>query len=81
VIAVDTPLMGQVDLLKLEEKLGVWEKVNLPIELLNQNLARMTKEHIDSAKLAKIFFKEHPEIWHGWVSEAAAKKFRQRCNL
>lgn len=104
-IAVDTPLMGQVDLLKLEEKLGVdkkisiqvglsstfhdqapelvtvLEKVNLPIELLNQNLARMTKEHIDSAKLAKIFFKEHPEIWHGWVSEAAAKKFRQRCNL
>ncbi len=93
-----TPLMGQVDLLKLEEKPGVdkkisiqvglsknfheqapelvavLEKVNLPIDLLNQNLARMTKEHIDSPKLAKIFFKEHPEIWHGWVSEAAAKK-------
>jgi glycine betaine/proline transport system substrate-binding protein len=34
----------------------------------------MTKEHIDSPKLAKIFFKEHPEIWHTWVSEAAAKK-------
>lgn len=93
-----TPLMGQVDLVKLEEKPGVdkkisiqvglskafheqapelvavLEKVNLPIDLLNQNLARMTKEHIDSPKLAKIFFKEHPEIWHGWVSEAAAKK-------
>jgi glycine betaine/proline transport system substrate-binding protein len=66
-----TPLMGQVDLVKLE---GVLEKVNLPIDLLNQNLARMTKEHIDSPKLARIFFKEHPEIWHTWVSEAAAKK-------
>ena len=95
-----TPLMGQVDLVKLEEKPGidkkisiqvglskvfheqapelvsVLEKVNLPIDLLNQNLARMTKEHIDSAKLAKIFFKEHPEIWHGWVSEAAAQKIQ-----
>lgn len=93
-----TPLMGQVDLVKLEEKPGVdkkisikvglssifheqapelvtvLEKVNLPIDLLNQNLARMTKEHIDSPKLARIFFKEHPEIWHTWVSEAAAKK-------
>lgn len=26
----------------------VLEKVNLPIDLLNQNLALMTKEHIDS---------------------------------
>ncbi|CAI8917428.1 glycine betaine/proline transport system substrate-binding protein [Pseudomonas zeae] len=93
-----TPLMGQVDLVKLQEKPGVdkkisiqvglssafheqapelvavLEKVNLPIDLLNQNLARMTKEHIDSPKLAKIFFKEHPEIWHNWVSEAVAKK-------
>nr|WP_283099820.1 ABC transporter substrate-binding protein [Pseudomonas sp. MWU12-2037] len=93
-----TPLMGQVDLVKLEEKSGVdkkisiqvglskafhdqapelvavLEKVNLPIDLLNLNLARMTKEHIDSPKLAKIFFKEHPEIWQAWVSADAAKK-------
>jgi glycine betaine/proline transport system substrate-binding protein len=93
-----TPLMGQVDLLKLQEKPGVdkkisiqvglssvfhqqapelvavVEKVNLPIDLLNQNLARMSKEHIDSAKLARMFFKEHPEIWHTWVSDVAAKK-------
>lgn len=93
-----TPLMGQVDLIKLEEKPGVdkkisiqvglskafheqapelvavLEKVNLPIDLLNQNLARMTREHIDSPKLAKLFLQQHPEIWHGWVSEAAAKK-------
>ncbi|WP_137886314.1 ABC transporter substrate-binding protein [Pseudomonas sp. 2FE] len=93
-----TPLMGQVDLVKLEEKPGVdkritikvglskvfheqapelvavLEKVNLPIDLLNQNLARMAKERIDSPKLAKVFLKEHPEVWHAWVSEDAAKK-------
>ncbi|MGH8434552.1 MAG: ABC transporter substrate-binding protein [Pseudomonas sp.] len=93
-----TPLMGQVDLVKLDEKPGVdksitiqvglskdfheqapelvavLEKVNLPIDLLNQNLARMAKERIDSPKLAKVFLKEHPEVWHAWVSADAAKK-------
>jgi glycine betaine/proline transport system substrate-binding protein len=93
-----TPLMGQVDLIKLDEKPGVdksvtikvglskvfyeqapelrsvFEKVNLPIDLLNQNLARMSKERIESPKLAKIFLKEHPEVWHAWVSEDAARK-------
>ncbi|PYD28038.1 ABC transporter substrate-binding protein [Pseudomonas syringae] len=93
-----TPLMGQVDLVRLEEKAGVnktidikvgvskvfhdeapelvaiLEKVNLPIDLLNQNLGRMAKERIESPKLAKIFLKEHPEVWHKWVSEDAAKK-------
>lgn len=93
-----TPLMGQVDLVKLDEKPGVdktitiqvglskafheqapelvavLEKVNLPIDLLNQNLARMAKERIDSPELARLFLKEHPEIWRAWVSEEAAKK-------
>ncbi|MCU9947215.1 ABC transporter substrate-binding protein [Pseudomonas sp. PDM13] len=93
-----TPLMGQADLVKLDEKPGVdkrvtiqvglskvfhdeapelvemLKKVNLPIDLLNQNLARMAKEKIASDKLAKAFLKEHPEVWHAWVSEDAAKK-------
>ncbi|MBC9249344.1 histidine ABC transporter substrate-binding protein [Pseudomonas alcaligenes] len=93
-----TPLMGQTDLVKLEEKAGVnkdvtiqvglskafheeapelvavLEKVNLPIDLLNQSLARMAKEKLSSDKLAKLFLKEHPEVWHAWVAEDAAKK-------
>jgi len=93
-----TPLMGQVDLVKLEEKpgvdktvsikvglsktfheeapelVGVLEKVNIPIDLLNQNLGRMTKDRIESPKLARIFLKEHPEVWQAWVSDEAAKK-------
>jgi glycine betaine/proline transport system substrate-binding protein len=93
-----TPLMGQADLVKLEEKPGVdknvtiqvglsktfhdeapelvavLNKVNVPIDLLNQNLAKMAKEKMDSADLAKLFLKEHPEVWHAWVSEDAAKK-------
>ena len=56
------------------ELVAVLEKVNIPIDLLNQNLARMTKERIESPKLARIFLKEHPEVWHAWVSEAVAKK-------
>ncbi len=93
-----TPLMGQADLVKLEEQAGVdksvtiqvglsrtfhdeapelvavLEKVNLPIDLLNQNLAKMAKEKMDSAALAKAFLKEHPDLWRAWVSEDAAKK-------
>ena len=93
-----TPLLGSVDLVKLDEKPGVdkhvdikvgvsktfseqapelvavLEKVNLPIDLLNQNLARMTRERIESPKLARMFLKEHPEVWHAWVDEDAAKK-------
>ncbi|BAN51038.1 ABC transporter substrate-binding protein [Metapseudomonas resinovorans] len=93
-----TPLMGQADLVKLEEKPGVdksvtiqvglsktfhdeapelvdvLKKVNLPIDLLNQNLAKMAKEKLDSADLAQAFLKEHPEVWHAWVSADAAKK-------
>jgi len=95
-----TPLLGQVDVVKLAEKPGVdktisikvglskafhegapellpvFEKVNLPIDLLNQNLARMSRERIESPKLARLFLKEHPEVWKPWVSEAAAVKIQ-----
>ncbi|MEX3173578.1 ABC transporter substrate-binding protein [Serratia quinivorans] len=94
-----TPIMGQLDLVKLEEpgvdknihiKVGissvfnqqapelvqVLSKVNLPLDLINQNLARMSKERISSEKLALEFFKQHPEIWKQWVSEDAAKKIQ-----
>lgn len=44
--------------------------------MLNQNLARMTQERIESLKLARIILKEHPEAWHAWIDEAAAKKIK-----
>lgn len=50
------------------------EKVNLPAELLNSDLARMAKDRIDAARLAREFLKEHPEVWHAWVDEDTAKK-------
>lgn len=56
------------------ELVAVLQKVNLPIDLLNQNLAKMAKEKLPSDKLAALFLKEHPEVWHTWVSEEAAKK-------
>lgn len=49
------------------ELVAVLENVNLSIDLLNPNLARMTKEHIDSPMLARIFFEEHPEPRHGRI--------------
>jgi glycine betaine/proline transport system substrate-binding protein len=34
----------------------------------------MAKERIDSPELAKLFLKQHPDVWRAWVSEEAAKK-------
>lgn len=56
------------------ELVAVLEKVNLPIDLLNANLARMAKERIDAARLAREFLEKHPEVWHAWVDADAAKK-------
>ena len=44
------------------ELVAVLEKVNLPAELLNSDLARMAKDRIDAARLAREFLKEHPEL-------------------
>jgi len=68
-VGLSTPFHEQAP-----ELVAVLEKVNIPIDVLNQNLARMTKERIESPKLARIFLKEHPELWRAWVDEAAAKK-------
>ncbi|NQD92972.1 ABC transporter substrate-binding protein [Pseudomonas sp. CrR25] len=56
------------------ELVAVLEKVNLPIDLLNQNLATMAEEKLDSAELAKRFLKQHPDIWRAWVGAEAAQK-------
>lgn len=92
-----TPLLGQVDVIKLEEPgvnkdvtiqvglsktfseqapelVSVLEKVNLPIDMLNQSLAKMAKEKMSSEALAKEILKEHPELWRSWVSDSAASK-------
>jgi glycine betaine/proline transport system substrate-binding protein len=36
----------------------------------------MTRERIESPKLARIFLKEHPEVWHAWVDDAVASKIQ-----
>jgi glycine betaine/proline transport system substrate-binding protein len=92
-----TPLIGQLDLVKLDEPgvnrrieiqvglsktfhddapelVAVLEKVNFPIDLLNENLARMAEDRADVGDLAKAFLKQNPDIWHAWVSADAAKK-------
>lgn len=55
-------------------------KVNLPLNLVNQNLARMSKERISSQKLALEFFKQHPEIGNSGSAKTRRKKFRPPCN-
>ncbi|MFP8967750.1 ABC transporter substrate-binding protein [Pokkaliibacter sp. CJK22405] len=52
----------------------VLSKVNVPIDLLNKSLAKMSDEKLESDEVARLFLKEHPEVWHQWVSEEAARK-------
>lgn len=58
------------------ELVDVLSKVNIPIDLLNTYLARMSTEHIDAPELATTFLKEKPEIWKTWVSDNAAKNIQ-----
>ena len=52
----------------------VFSKVNIPIDLLNKNLATMADERISADKLAIRFLQENPLVWQQWVnSETAAK--------
>lgn len=54
----------------------VLSKVNIPIDLLNTYLARMSTERIEAPELAKIFLMEKSEIWSTWVSTRAATKIQ-----
>ncbi|MEO9273759.1 ABC transporter substrate-binding protein [Marinomonas sp. 5E14-1] len=58
------------------ELVSVLSKVNIPIDLLNTYLARMSTENINAPDLAKTFLKEKPEIWKSWVSTSAAQNIQ-----
>ena len=55
------------------ELVAVLEKVNLPAELLNSDLARMAGPDRCGAPGARVP-QGAPEVWHAWVDEDAAKK-------
>jgi glycine betaine/proline transport system substrate-binding protein len=56
------------------ELVGFFEKVELPIELLNRSLARMSEQRLPARQVARGFLREHPEIWRAWLPAEAAER-------
>lgn len=58
------------------ELVGVLEKVNVPIDLLNSYLAKMATEHLEASEAANDFLANHADVWTQWVSADAATKIK-----
>ena len=53
---------------------AVFEKVDLPIDLLNKALARMSETRQPPREAAVAFLRDNPAVWKAWLpAEAAAK--------
>ncbi|MFD2645004.1 ABC transporter substrate-binding protein [Pseudomonas japonica] len=44
-----------------------FSKVDLPIDLLNAVLGRMSEQRQDPALAARAFLQDNPQVWHGWL--------------
>ena len=53
-----------------------YEKVDFPIDLLNQTLAQMSEKRTEPRKAAEAFLREQPQIWERWVTPEAAQKVK-----
>lgn len=74
-IGVSTPFVRQYP-----ELVSFFEQVELPIELLNHTLARMSEQRLPARQVAHDFLREHPDIWRAWlpaeVGERVANSLR-----
>lgn len=55
---------------------GFFEKVDLPIDLLNQTLAQMSEKRQPPRAVAEAFLREQPQVWQGWVPSEVASRVR-----
>lgn len=53
---------------------AVFEKVDLPIDTLNQTLAQMSETRQKPRDAALAFLREHPEVWKAWLPADKAAK-------
>jgi glycine betaine/proline transport system substrate-binding protein len=51
-----------------------FEKVDFPIDLLNQTLAQMSEKRQQPRQVAEAFLRDQPQIWKGWVPGEVATK-------
>ncbi|WP_312493308.1 ABC transporter substrate-binding protein [Pseudomonas cremoris] len=68
-IGVSAPFKAQYPQL-----VSVFEKVDLPIDLLNSLLADMSEKRTQPRQVALAFLKEQPQVWQQWVPADVAAK-------
>jgi len=70
-IGVSAPFKAQYPQL-----VSVFEKVDLPIDLLNGILGEMSEKRTPPRQVAEAFLKSHPDIWQQWVPADVAAKLK-----
>lgn len=68
-IGVSTPFAREYP-----ELVSFFERVDLPIELLNRTLARMSEQRLPARQVAREFLREQPDIWQAWLPEEQAAR-------
>ncbi|MGZ0717598.1 ABC transporter substrate-binding protein [Pseudomonas palleroniana] len=71
-IGVSAPFKAQYPQL-----VSVFEKVDLPIDLLNSVLGEMSEKRTPPRQVAEAFLKDHPQVWQPWVPAAVASKIKE----
>ncbi len=51
-----------------------FEKVDLPIDLLNQTLGQMSEKRQKPREVVEAFLREQPQVWKGWVPGEVVSK-------
>lgn len=70
-IGVSAPFKAQYPQL-----VSVFEKVDLPIDLLNGILGEMSEKRTPPRQVAEAFLKDHPDVWQQWVPADVAAKLK-----
>jgi glycine betaine/proline transport system substrate-binding protein len=68
-IGVSAPFKAQYP-----ELVTFFEKVDLPIDLLNQTLAGMNEKRLQPRAVAQAFLRDQPQVWKTWVPAEVATK-------
>mgnify|MGYP002260396569 CR=1 FL=1 len=70
-IGVSAPFKAQYPRL-----VSVFERVDLPIDLLNGILGEMSEKRTPPRQVAEAFLKDHPDVWQQWVPADVAAKLK-----
>ena len=68
-IGVSAPFKAQYP-----DLVAFFEKVDLPIDLLNQTLGQMSEKRQPPRQVAEAFLRDQPQVWKGWVPGEVASK-------